>query len=219
MIAIVAIPLLLWCICLVLGITFRNLSGKSSDRHLFVTGLIVFFASFYLFATPFMLLGWNIRYLLLALTVFYGICFCFAVPVTLKYLRKNKKRITGQLRTFTADRYHLLLFLLFLVMIVWQISYVVLFQHTDIDDSYYLAQVNTYILLPMSFLCGTFFSTHALPELVRWFIELLPLTHTSYLLRGIGGGTEIALGSVLVLLAYAAGCFALSSRAYLRLRH
>ena len=135
MIAIVAIPLLLWCICLVLGITFRNLSGKSSDRHLFVTGLIVFFASFYLFATPFMLLGWNIRYLLLALTVFYGICFCFAVPVTLKYLRKNKKRITGQLRTFTADRYHLLLFLLFLVMIVWQISYVVLFQHTDIDDS------------------------------------------------------------------------------------
>lgn len=144
MIAIVAIPLLLWCICLVLGITFRNLSGKSSDRHLFVTGLIVFFASFYLFATPFMLLGWNIRYLLLALTVFYGICFCFAVPVTLKYLRKNKKRITGQLRTFTADRYHLLLFLLFLVMIVWQISYVVLFQHTDIDDSYYLAQANTF---------------------------------------------------------------------------
>lgn len=91
-----------------------------------------------------MLLGWNIRYLLLALTVFYGICFCFAVPVTLKYLRKNKKRITGQLRTFTADRYHLLLFLLFLVMIVWQISYVVLFQHTDIDDSYYLAQANTF---------------------------------------------------------------------------
>ena len=144
MIAIVAIPLLLWCICLVLGITFRNLSGKPSDRHLFVTGLIVFFASLYLFATPFMLLGWNIRYLLLALTVFYGICFCFAVPVTLKYLRKNKKRITGQLRTFTADRYHLLLFLLFLVMIVWQISYVILFQHTDIDDSYYLAQANTF---------------------------------------------------------------------------
>ncbi len=82
-----------------------------------------------------------------------------------------------------------------------------------------MAQVNTYILLPMSFLCGTFFSTHTLPAVVRWLIELLPLTHTSYLLRGIGGGTEIALGSVLVLLAYAAGCFALSSRAYLRLRH
>lgn len=29
-------------------------------------------------------------------------------------------------------------------MIVWQISYVVLFQHTDIDDSYYLAQANTF---------------------------------------------------------------------------
>lgn len=29
-------------------------------------------------------------------------------------------------------------------MIVWQISYVILFQHTDIDDSYYLAQANTF---------------------------------------------------------------------------
>ena len=30
-----------------------------------------------------------------------------------------------------------------------------------------MAQVNTYILLPMSFLCGTFFSTQALPAAVR----------------------------------------------------
>ena len=46
-----------------------------------------------------------------------------------------------------------------------------------------LAQVNTYILMPMSFLCGTFFSTSQLPEVVKFFIEILPLTHTSELLR------------------------------------
>ena len=36
-----------------------------------------------------------------------------------------------------------------------------------------MGQVNTYILLPMSFLCGTFFSTHALTDIVRWLIELV----------------------------------------------
>ncbi|MBR4383713.1 MAG: ABC transporter permease [Selenomonadaceae bacterium] len=46
-----------------------------------------------------------------------------------------------------------------------------------------LAQVNTYLLMPMSFLCGTFFSTGDLPPIVRAVIEILPLTHTSQLLR------------------------------------
>ena len=59
---------------------------------------------------------------------------------------------------------------------------------------------------------------HALPDLVRWFIELLPLTHTSYLLRGIGSGAEISLASVLVLLFYAVLGFVLGSRALLGLK-
>lgn len=80
-----------------------------------------------------------------------------------------------------------------------------------------MSQVNTYILLPMSFLCGTFFSTHALPEALRWFIEMLPLTHTSYLLRGISSGSEVALASVFVLLFYAAFGFVVGSRAFRQL--
>ena len=80
-----------------------------------------------------------------------------------------------------------------------------------------MSQVNTYILLPMSFLCGTFFSTHALPAAVRYFIEIMPLTHTSYLLRGIGSGAEIALSSVLVLLVYAGLGLLLGSRAFRQL--
>ena len=69
----------------------------------------------------------------------------------------------------------------------------------------------------MSFLCGTFFSTQALPDLLRYFIELLPLTHTSYLLRGIGSGSEIALGSVVVLLLYALLGFVAGSRSFRQL--
>ena len=61
-----------------------------------------------------------------------------------------------------------------------------------------LAQVNTYLLMPMSFLCGTFFSTAELPPVVRVVIEVLPLTHTSQLLR-----EGFNLPSFIILSAYA----------------
>lgn len=80
-----------------------------------------------------------------------------------------------------------------------------------------MAQVNTYILLPMSFLCGTFFSTQTLPSLVRLVIEVLPLTHTSYLLRGLGSGAEVSYLSLLVLLGYALVGLIWGSRAFRRL--
>ena len=73
-----------------------------------------------------------------------------------------------------------------------------------------MSQVNTYILLPMSFLCGTFFKTSALPEVVRFFIELLPLTHTSYLLRN----DEVSFFSLVLLIIYAALTIILSIRAF-----
>lgn len=67
-----------------------------------------------------------------------------------------------------------------------------------------MAQVNTYILLPMSFLCGTFFKTTTLPDIVRYFMEILPLTHTSYLLRALTSGEMWAASSLFVLILYAA---------------
>ena len=80
-----------------------------------------------------------------------------------------------------------------------------------------MGQVNTYVLLPMSFLCGTFFSTGALPDLVRFFIELLPLTHTSLLLRSLAGGEAASVLSVGVLVLYALACFWLANRAFSQL--
>ncbi len=80
-----------------------------------------------------------------------------------------------------------------------------------------MSQVNTYILLPMSFLCGTFFSTATLPSTVKFFIELLPLTHTSALLRGLSTGTTASLGSSVVLITYAAIIFWLDLRAFRQL--
>lgn len=75
-----------------------------------------------------------------------------------------------------------------------------------------LAQVNTYLLMPMSFLCGTFFSTNDLPPAVRLVIEILPLTHTSLLLR-----EGFNLPSMTILAAYAVVLIWLATRLFKRL--
>lgn len=75
-----------------------------------------------------------------------------------------------------------------------------------------LAQVNTYVLMPMSFLCGTFFSTAQLPEAVRFFIEILPLTHTSALLR-----SGLNVTSMVILILYAVVLILLSCREFKKL--
>ena len=82
-----------------------------------------------------------------------------------------------------------------------------------------MAQVNTYILLPMSFLCGTFFKTAALPEGIRHFIELLPLTHTSTLLRSLATGEALPCLSLVVLMTYAFICFCLGCRTFRQLTY
>lgn len=60
----------------------------------------------------------------------------------------------------------------------------------------------TYVMLPMTFLCGTFFSTSQLPYGLRQFIGLLPLTHMSQMLRNIVTYQPFYIGSVFVVLAY-----------------
>ena len=65
-----------------------------------------------------------------------------------------------------------------------------------------MGQINTYVLLPMSFLCGTFFSTRTMPDALRLIIEALPLTHTSVTLRAISLGQPFEYISVAILMAY-----------------
>ena len=65
-----------------------------------------------------------------------------------------------------------------------------------------MSHFSTYVLLPMSFLCGTFFRTDSLPEAVRYVLELLPLTHSSQLLRSYGAGGSGEGIAWLVLIVY-----------------
>lgn len=65
-----------------------------------------------------------------------------------------------------------------------------------------MGNFNTYVLTPMSFLCATFFASNQLPVVLRWLIELLPLTHASNALRMSGLSGETPGVAVIVLAVY-----------------
>lgn len=60
----------------------------------------------------------------------------------------------------------------------------------------------TYIIMPMSFLCNTFFSTDRLPEGFRQFVSLLPLSQASSMIRAIAGGERAGVFGFIVLFMY-----------------
>ncbi|MFZ5595866.1 MAG: ABC transporter permease [Bacillota bacterium] len=71
-----------------------------------------------------------------------------------------------------------------------------------------MANFSTFVILPMSFLCGTFFSSDRLPKVVGYVIDLLPLTHTSHFLRAVATGGDFPPVSLATLLGYTVVFFA-----------
>ena len=66
-----------------------------------------------------------------------------------------------------------------------------------------IARFSTFFILPMTFLCNTFFPLERVPGFVQVLIGILPLTHASTSLRAMAyGGTPDAL-SILILAVYA----------------
>ena len=75
-----------------------------------------------------------------------------------------------------------------------------------------MANFNSFFILPMSFLAGTFFSPDKLPEPFRSLILVYPLTHASILMRALASGNGLVPGSVVVLAAYTAVFFFVAGR-------
>lgn len=73
----------------------------------------------------------------------------------------------------------------------------------SIESHYDMGRFNTYIMTPMSFLCGTFFSLENLPGMVKSIIGILPLSHAATSLRSIVLKGSFSFSSILVLLVYA----------------
>lgn len=80
-----------------------------------------------------------------------------------------------------------------------------------------MSNFNSFFILPMSFLSGTFFSPEKLPEPFSSLILIYPLTHANLLLRAIALGHEIPYYSLFILLGYAAIAFYFAVRAIKRM--
>lgn len=66
-----------------------------------------------------------------------------------------------------------------------------------------IARFSTFAILPMTFLCNTFFPLDKVPGWIQTLISILPLTHASSSLRAMAYGSSPSLLSIAVLAAYA----------------
>lgn len=63
---------------------------------------------------------------------------------------------------------------------------------------------SNYIIMPMSYMCNTFFSTDKMPGGLREFISVLPLSQASTMIRGIASGEAVRLTGIPILVLYLA---------------
>lgn len=66
-----------------------------------------------------------------------------------------------------------------------------------------IARFSTFAILPMTFLCNTFFPLERVPDWIEALISILPLTHASGSLRAMAYGSAPNVLSIIVLAAYA----------------
>ena len=70
-----------------------------------------------------------------------------------------------------------------------------------------LGMLGAILITPMTFLCGTIFSVSSLPPVVASIIWVLPLTHSSEIIRAAALGWAFPRWSVVTLCIYAIGFF------------
>ncbi len=75
-----------------------------------------------------------------------------------------------------------------------------------------MSNFNSFFIIPMSFLAGTFFSPDKLPQPFQSMILVYPLTHSSLVLRELSSGRDPSVASVLILTAYTTLFFYLAGR-------
>ncbi len=71
-----------------------------------------------------------------------------------------------------------------------------------------MSTFSTLVMLPMTFLCGTFFSLSQLPDAAKAVLYFLPLTHSSELLRATVLGLPFPWLSLVALLGFGVAFFA-----------
>ncbi|OIP63898.1 MAG: multidrug ABC transporter permease [Nitrospirae bacterium CG_4_9_14_3_um_filter_53_35] len=80
-----------------------------------------------------------------------------------------------------------------------------------------MTNFTNFVILPMSFLSGTFFPPERLPEPFATLIMVYPLTHAAVSLRSLVAGNGVPFISLLVILFYGVVLFILGGKAIKRL--
>jgi ABC-type multidrug transport system permease subunit len=80
-----------------------------------------------------------------------------------------------------------------------------------------MSTFSTIVIVPMSFLCGTFFSISSLPQPIQWILYILPLTHSSQAIRAATTTAVMPWISVVVLMIFSIAFFIIASRMIQRL--
>ena len=75
-----------------------------------------------------------------------------------------------------------------------------------IDNHYDMNNFSSYVITPMAFLCGTFFSLDALPPIARAFVRVLPLSQASSGLRSVAYGIPVSFTVYLCLIFFIVAC-------------
>jgi len=75
-----------------------------------------------------------------------------------------------------------------------------------------LSKFSSFVITPMSFLCGTFFSLSKMPGIMKGIIWILPLSHTSMGLRSSGADLLDLIIHPLILVSYFLIVFAIGIR-------
>lgn len=80
-----------------------------------------------------------------------------------------------------------------------------------------MTNFSNFVILPMAFLSGTFFSPDLLPQPFRSLILVYPLTHGSIALRALATAQAVPLSALAVLFGYAVVLFLLAGLSVKRL--
>ncbi len=73
-----------------------------------------------------------------------------------------------------------------------------------------MATFSSLVILPMTFLCGTFFSVSILPKVFQYILYFIPLTHSSSCIRASALGWEFPWASLVVMIAFCIAFYAIN---------
>lgn len=95
-----------------------------------------------------------------------------------------------------------ILFFILLLLNCLIFSNIGLFMSLVIKSHMDMARFRNFVMTPMVFICGTFFSLENIPDYISKIIKILPLTPASYGLRAMALGWEYPIWSLVVQFVY-----------------